>query len=73
MLGASPIKSVTPNIPGHIIQKMGMFPRIPRPEMETFADHRHDWQGKHEGLIQYRLTIHGNKVEDEQQGESKSL
>jgi len=73
MLATSPIKSVTPNLPGRIIVKMGMFPRIPRSEMENFADHRQDWQGKHNGLAQYRLVIYGDKVDDKSQDESKVM
>jgi hypothetical protein len=40
--------------------KMGMFPRIPKPECESFAEHRHEWQGKHDGLEQYAL-VRGQK------------
>lgn len=58
----SPIKSVTPNYPGKVIIKMGMMPRIPQPEAETFADHRHPWQGKHDGLDQYKIKIFQEKV-----------
>ena len=59
----SPVKSVTPNYPGKVIVKMGMFPRIPQPEMETFADHRHDWQGTHEGVTQFKIKMGGEKFE----------
>ncbi|KAF4464506.1 glutathione-dependent formaldehyde-activating [Fusarium albosuccineum] len=52
-----PVKSITPLLPGRVIVKMGMFPRIPAPEWETFALHRHDWQGKHEGVVQWRIKV----------------
>jgi hypothetical protein len=53
----SPVKSVTTTRPGLVIMKMGMFPRIPAPEFETFASHKHKWQGQHENTIQYRLRL----------------
>jgi hypothetical protein len=34
---------------------MGMFPRIPAPEAESFGLHRHDWQGKHENVERYEI------------------
>jgi hypothetical protein len=52
----SPICSTTKLLPGLIIVKMGMFPRIPEPEMEIFADHRHDWQAKHKDMPMYKIT-----------------
>jgi len=42
---------------------MGMFPRIPKPEAETFADHRQSWQGKHDGLDQYKIKLYAEKFE----------
>lgn len=49
--------------PNVYILKMGMFPRIPRPECESFAEHRHEWQGKHEGLEQFALIRGQKKLE----------
>jgi hypothetical protein len=46
-----------------IVVKMGMFPRIPEPEKETFAAHRHDWQGKHEGVTMFKLGLGGEIME----------
>lgn len=51
----SPVKSMAESRPGVVIVKMGMFPRIPAPEFETFALHRHEWQGKHDGVVQYKV------------------
>ncbi|KAF2111008.1 Mss4-like protein [Lophiotrema nucula] len=56
----NPIMSVPEIYPGKVVLKMGIFPRIPAPEMETFSDHRHAWQGEHDGLIQY-ATVRGGK------------
>ncbi|KAF2100131.1 hypothetical protein NA57DRAFT_56059 [Rhizodiscina lignyota] len=57
----SPVRSETPMYDGQgkLVIKMGMFPRIPTPEFETFADHRHPWQGKHEGVTQFKIARGG--------------
>jgi len=39
-----------------------MFPRIPKPEMETFPAHRHDWQGRHEGIEMFKIKIGSETV-----------
>jgi hypothetical protein len=43
---------------------MGLFPRIPDPEMETFAEHRHEWQGKHPGVKMFQYTPQGPVLDD---------
>ncbi|KAK4993238.1 hypothetical protein LTR50_000579 [Elasticomyces elasticus] len=58
----NPIKSVTPAYPGKIVVKMGMFPRIPQPEFESFALHRHPWQAQHAGVVQYKTRSFGEKM-----------
>lgn len=55
MILFSPVKSMVKSRPGVVIVKMGMFPRIPAPEFETFALHRHEWQGKHDDVVQYKI------------------
>lgn len=45
-----------------VIVKMGMFPRIPQPECESFALHRHPWQGKHGDLTQFEIVRGGKKL-----------
>jgi hypothetical protein len=59
---SSPIMSIAEIYPTMVIVKMGMFPRIPQPECESFALHRHDWQGKHPDLIQYEIARGGKKL-----------
>ena len=61
----SPIKSVNPAYEGKSVIKMGMFPRIPTPEFETFYNHRQDWEGEVEGVKRYKLVMGGEKVDDE--------
>lgn len=58
----SPIMSKPAVFPTKCVMKMGLFPRIPKPQFETFAEHRHDWQGTHEGLEQYATLITGKKL-----------
>lgn len=54
--------SIAAIYPALVIVKMGMFPRIPTPECESFALHRHPWQGKHEGLTQYAIVRGGETL-----------
>jgi hypothetical protein len=58
----SPIKFVAEMRPGLVSVKMGLFPRIPAPEFETFVEHRHEWQGQHEGTTRYKVTLGGETV-----------
>lgn len=60
----SPIMSIAETLPTMVIVKMGMFPRIPKPECESFALHRHSWQGKHEGLTQFEIVRGGKKLSE---------
>lgn len=62
LIKRSPIMSFPEVLSGMVIVKMGMFPRIPQPECESFALHRHPWQGKHDGLTQYELVKGGKKL-----------
>ncbi|KAF3035551.1 hypothetical protein E8E12_003871 [Didymella heteroderae] len=58
----SPIMSIAEIFPTMVIVKMGMFPRIPQPECESFALHRHPWQGKHGDLTQFEIVRGGKKL-----------
>lgn len=50
-------------LPGKIIVKMGMMPRIPQPEAEGFGEHRHAWQGQHDGVPVYKFNFDGPEKE----------
>lgn len=50
--------------PKMYILKMGLFPRIPKPEAESFAAHRHEWQGVHEGVVQFETVRGGKKLKE---------
>ena len=50
LASCSPVKSETAAYPGKVIMKMGMFPRIPKPEAQGFGKHRQSWEGKHDGI-----------------------
>lgn len=62
MFANSPIMSVAEIYPTMVIVKMGIFPRIPDPECESFALHRHTWQGKHDDLPQFEILRGGKKL-----------
>lgn len=53
------MKSQTELYPGKVVVKMGMFPRIPQPEAEAFGSHKHEWQGKHDGVPVYKIKWAG--------------
>jgi len=52
------------NYKGKVVLKMGMFPRIPAAEAESFSLHRHPWEGKHEGVTTYKIKLFGEKMEE---------
>ncbi|KAI0551724.1 Mss4-like protein [Xylaria curta] len=60
----NPIKSVASQSPDKVILKMGIFPRIPEPEMESFVMHRHPWEADFEGTVKYKLARGGEKLEE---------
>ncbi|KAF2124441.1 hypothetical protein P153DRAFT_426471 [Dothidotthia symphoricarpi CBS 119687] len=58
----NPIMSLAEILPDMIILKMGIFPRIPQPECESFAAHRQEWQGTHGDMVQFEITRGGKKL-----------
>ncbi|KAI1177787.1 Mss4-like protein [Nemania sp. FL0916] len=58
----NPIKSEIPLSPNTVILKMGLFPRIPEPEMESFALHTHPWEADLENTVKYKLGRGGDKL-----------
>ncbi|KAH7121156.1 Mss4-like protein [Dendryphion nanum] len=58
----SPIMSEPDALPNRRVVKLGMFPRIPQPEMENFAAHKQPWQGNHDGLVQFATVLGGKKL-----------
>ena len=59
----SPIKSVTPLYAGKTVLKLGIFPKIPTPEWESFVSQRQTWEVPLEGTIQYKTKSGGEKME----------
>ena len=51
-------------LPGKAIVKMGMFPVIPTPEMESFASHKHSWFNKPVGIVSYKIVRGGETIDD---------
>ncbi|KAH8723745.1 Mss4-like protein [Phaeosphaeriaceae sp. PMI808] len=60
----NPIMSIAEIYPTMVILKMGIFPRIPQPKCESFALHRHEWQGQRDGLIQFKIARGGKKMHE---------
>ncbi|PSN65182.1 hypothetical protein BS50DRAFT_575247 [Corynespora cassiicola Philippines] len=58
----SPITSKADFVPNMVFLKMGLFPRIPTPEAESFAAHKNDWEGSIEGAVQYETVRGGKKL-----------
>ena len=40
---------------GKIVIKLGVFPDVPQPEWEQFAERRQSWEKPVEGCVQYKL------------------
>ncbi|KAI8631701.1 Mss4-like protein [Xylariaceae sp. FL1651] len=58
----NPIKAESPLMPGKVILKMGIFPRIPAPEIESFVLHRHPWEVDMEETIKYKIARGGEML-----------
>lgn len=39
-----------------IVVKLGVFPRVPQPEWEQFAERRQEWEKPLEDCVQYKLV-----------------
>tara|TARA_R110002060_G_scaffold51591_4_gene62615 strand:+ start:313 stop:504 length:192 start_codon:yes stop_codon:yes gene_type:complete len=59
----SPIKSVTPLYEGKSVLKLGIFPKIPTPEWESFSGERQAWEKPLDGTVQYKGKSFGEKME----------
>ncbi|KAF2654989.1 hypothetical protein K491DRAFT_693281 [Lophiostoma macrostomum CBS 122681] len=57
-----PILSRPEMLPGKIILKMGIFPRIPAPEMECFAAHKHVWEPEVQDIVGFKTVRGGERV-----------
>jgi hypothetical protein len=60
----SPVMSKVDMLPGKAIIKMGMMPVIPKPEMESFAAHKHTWFNKPEGITSYKILRSGEVMDE---------
>ena len=58
----TPIKSVTPIYEGKTVVKLGIFPRVPHAEWESFASQRQSWETPVEGCVQYKTKTFGEKM-----------
>ncbi len=55
--------SVTPLYEGKTVLKLGIFPKVPKPEWESFAERRQEWERPFEGTVQYKTKSLGEKME----------
>ena len=60
----SPIKSETENLSGKVIVKLGLFPRIPQPEFESFMLHKNSWEPNFQDVIKFKLSKGGERFEE---------
>ncbi|KAI9050146.1 hypothetical protein LZ554_006287 [Drepanopeziza brunnea f. sp. 'monogermtubi'] len=59
----NPIKSVTPLYKGKTVLKLGIFPKIPTPEWESFTGSKQEWERTLEGTVLYKGKSFGEKME----------
>ncbi|OCT49081.1 putative glutathione-dependent formaldehyde-activating [Cladophialophora carrionii] len=52
-----PIMSITPLYKGKVVLKLGLYPKLPVPEWESFAERRQHWEKPFEGTIQYKTKV----------------
>ena len=45
-----------------MVLKLGIYPRVPVPEWESFAIRRQEWEKPVEGCIQYKTKSMGEKL-----------
>ncbi|KAH0848257.1 hypothetical protein FOPE_02289 [Fonsecaea pedrosoi] len=57
-----PIMSVTPLYKGKVVLKLGLYPKLPVPEWESFASQRQSWEKPLEGAVQYKTKSFGEKM-----------
>ncbi len=60
---SSPVYSVPTDDENQYVLPLGIFPRIPRPEFELFAAHKHDWEPRIEGTKCYKFMTSSGEVE----------
>ncbi|KAJ9615604.1 hypothetical protein H2200_001679 [Cladophialophora chaetospira] len=54
--------SVTPIYEGKVVLKLGLYPNLPVPEWESFAERRQKWEKPLEGTVQYKTKTFGEKL-----------
>lgn len=46
------------------VLNLGIFPLIPQPEFELFAEHRHAWEPRIQGTKLFRFMTSSGEVEE---------
>ena len=48
---------------GKTILKLGIYPKLPVPEWESFCEKRQTWEVPYEGTVQYKIISFKEKME----------
>ena len=59
----SPICSVPTDDATQFVLPLGIFPRIPEPEFELFAAHRHEWESRVADTKLYKFMTSSGQLE----------
>ena len=62
MIGSN-IYSIPTDSEEHYVLPLGIFPLIPEPEFELFADHKHAWEPVLQGTKQYKFMTSSGEFE----------
>lgn len=54
--------SITPLYKGKTILKLGIYPKLPTPEWESFASKRQTWEEPMEGTMQFTIRSLADKM-----------
>ena len=57
-----PIVSIAPRYGPVSILKLGIYPKLPEPEWESFCEKKQKWEKPYEGTIQYKVASKGEKM-----------
>lgn len=60
---SSPVHSVPTDDSKQYVLPLGIFPRIPEPEFELFAAHKHDWEPRIAGTKMFKFMTSTGEVD----------
>jgi hypothetical protein len=53
--------SVTPLYKGKFVLKLGLYPKLPVPEWESFAERRQPWEKPYPGTMQFKTKVSSDR------------